>query len=55
MVAHEAEGVNLPIGFGAGLAESFQKPFPVGVIAEDGFTAVTAIHHMVNRAFKFDA
>jgi hypothetical protein len=49
MVGHEAETVNLPIGFGAGLAQGVQKQLGVVVVAKDDFGMVAAIHHVVDR------
>ncbi len=54
MISHQAEGVDLPIRFGAGLTQGFKKPFPIPVIVEDGFAPVPAIHHMVDCAFVFN-
>ena len=34
MIAHEAEGVDLPAGLVASRTQGFQKPPPVGVVAE---------------------
>jgi hypothetical protein len=55
MVAHKAQRVDLPIGLGARLAQSFEEPFPIRVIPEDGFTPVPVIHDVVNRACVFNA
>ena len=55
MIAHEAQGVDLPIRLGARLAQGIQKPLAIRVIPEDGFTPIPAIHHVVNRAFEFKA
>jgi hypothetical protein len=55
MIAHQAEGVDLPLRLGASLDQGLEKPRAVGVVAEDGLTAVTSIHDVVNRTFKFDA
>jgi hypothetical protein len=54
MIVHQAEGVDLPIGLGAGLAEGFEKALPVGLIPEDGFAPVPAIQHMVDGPFILD-
>ena len=42
--------MDLPFSFDTSLGQSFKEAFPIRVILEDGFTAVTTIHHMVNRA-----
>ena len=51
----QAQGMALPIRRGTGLAQGFEEPLSIGVIPEDRFPPVPAIHHMVDRAFKFDA
>ena len=43
VIAQEAEGLNLPTGLGASLAQGFDKSLPVGVIPEDGFAPVAGI------------
>src|SRR6059036_2990186 len=55
MVAHQAEGMDLPIGPGARLAQGFEEPFPIAFIPEDEFMPVFAIYHVVNRPFIFSA
>jgi len=55
MIAHQTEGVDLPIRLGASFAEGFEKTLPVRVIAEDGFAPVPAIQDVVNRPFVFNA
>jgi len=55
VVAHEAEGVDLPAGFDTGLAESLQPAPPVLVAAKDGLGMVTACHDVVNRARELKA
>jgi len=47
MVRHEDEGMNLPTGSLAGLAQTMQKMLSVLIIAENGFTVIAAAHHMV--------
>jgi hypothetical protein len=55
MILHEAIRVDLPGGFGAGLPERFDETAAVQVVLEDGFTAIAATHHMVDRTGIFDA
>src|SRR6266446_2882246 len=50
MITHQTPGVNLPIGFRASLSEGFQEQSSVVVVLENGFPAITAVHHMVNRS-----
>jgi len=42
--------MNLPLGFGAHLTQSFQEPLTVRIVVEDGLAAVAPIHHVINRA-----
>jgi hypothetical protein len=51
VIAHEAIGMDLPCGLGAGLAQSFEESFAILVIAENIFTPIAATHDMINRAF----
>lgn len=53
MIAHQAEGVNLPVGLRATLAQGFEEAPPVRVIPEDGSPPVSAIQDAVNRPFVF--
>jgi hypothetical protein len=55
MIQHEAKGMDLPAGLGAGLRHRLQKPHPVLVIAKDFLPAIPAVHHVVNRAGKLDS
>ena len=41
--------MDLPFRFDTRLGQSLKEALPIRVILEDGFTAVTPIHHMVNR------
>jgi hypothetical protein len=54
MIGHETIGVDLPAGFLAGLAEGKEKALTVEVVLENGFTAVAAIHHMIDGSGIFD-
>jgi hypothetical protein len=55
MIGHEAEGMHLPGGFGAGFAEGLEEQLAVAVVLEDGFTAVAAVHDVVKGAGILDA
>ena len=48
VMGHQAEGMHLPAGAGAALAERFEKRFPIRIILEEGFAAVAAIPHMID-------
>ena len=54
VIEHETKRVHLPIGFGADLSKRVEKAVIIGVIAEDGFAAIAAIHDVVNGAGIFD-
>jgi hypothetical protein len=47
--------MDLPFGLGTGFPERVEETQAVGVVAEDGFAPVTAVHDMVNRTFVLDA
>jgi hypothetical protein len=55
MIGHEAKRTDLPAGLGTSLGQSFQKPRPVAVIAEDLLPAISPIYHTINRAGKLDS
>src|SRR5437762_856571 len=55
MIPHQAIRVHLPIGLGASFAESFQKPSPILIIAKNVFLPVATIHHVIDRAGKFNS
>jgi hypothetical protein len=55
LIAHQAKGLDLPIGLGTRLAHSLEEALPIRVIAEDGFAPVPVIHDVVNRACVFNA
>ena len=42
-------------GLGAGFAEGFEETAAIEVIMDDGFTAVAAVHDVVDRAQVFKA
>jgi len=54
MIPHETEGVDLPVGLGAGLPQGLDEAVSILVIAYDRFPPIPAIHHVVHRSFKFD-
>jgi hypothetical protein len=47
MIAHQAPGVNLPVGFGTGLPQRIQKQLPVFVAAENVFAVIPSAHDVV--------
>jgi hypothetical protein len=55
MVSHQAEGVDLPAGLHAGLAQRFQNNAPPRVILKNRLPAVAAIHPMIDRSGKFNS
>jgi hypothetical protein len=55
VIAHEAIGVNEPIGLDAGLVECAEEQLVINIIAEDGFTSISSIHDVVDRSGIFDA
>ena len=55
MITHETIRMNLPVGFLADFSQCGEKLLVIEIIAEDRFTAVTTVHHMVDRAGILDA
>jgi hypothetical protein len=55
MVGHEAKAVNLPAGFRRGFLQGREKPMAVVIIAEDQFTVIASIHHVVDCPWILDA
>ena len=54
MIGHQAEGMDLPIGLGAGLGQSGQEKLRVLGVAEDGFGMIATVHGVVNRSWILD-
>jgi len=55
MILPSGKGRGLPVRLGVSRAQGDEEPSPVRVIPEDGFAPVPSIHHVVNRAFEFNA
>ena len=55
MVAHEAPGMDLPFGPGAGFAESGQEALAIVIVFEDVAVLVDTIDDVVNGAGLFHA
>ena len=55
MIAHQAIGVDLSVGFSTGLTEGVQKADPVLVIDENVLALVAAVHHVVHGTRILDA
>lgn len=55
VVRHQAAGMDLPAGLGAGLARGVDEALAVLVVFEDGFAAVAAIHDVVKGPRVLDA
>jgi septum formation inhibitor-activating ATPase MinD len=55
MIAHQTIRMDAPAGLGAGFREGFKETDAVVVVLEDGFTAVTAIHHVIDRSGVLDS
>ena len=54
MIAHQAIGVDLPVGLGTSFTEGGEEAMTIGVVGEDGLAAVAPAHQMINRAGIFD-
>src|SRR6185295_3170362 len=55
VIGHQTIGVDLPIGLGTRLAKGIEEEEAIGVVAEDGFPAVAAVHEVVDSPFIFQA
>jgi hypothetical protein len=55
VIAHQTPGVDLPIGFFAGLAEGFEEQLAVFGAAEDLLLMVAAIHDVVDGSGILDS
>jgi hypothetical protein len=55
MIGHQAKGMHLPGGFGAGFVKRFEEAFTIAVVLKDGFAAVAAVHDVVKGAGVLDA
>ena len=47
--------MNLPTGFGAALAKSFQEANAICVAEKDFLPVITPIHEMINSAWVFNS
>jgi hypothetical protein len=54
MVAHQAEGMHLPIGFCAAFTQGSREEFGILFIKKDRFEVIASIHHVVNRSWVLD-
>lgn len=50
MIPHQAIGMNLPIGLGAGFAQGGDETLAVPVVLEDRLAMIAPIHDMIDRA-----
>jgi hypothetical protein len=50
VIGHQTKAVNLPACLLAGLLQRANETAAIGILDEDGFLAVAAVHHVVNRA-----
>ena len=48
VIAHQAPGVDLPVGLPTGLAEGLKKKLAVFGGAEDGFAMVATVHDVID-------
>ena len=55
MIAHEAPGMDLPVGAQAGFFEGLEEVEAVEIGLEDGFAAVAAVHEVVDGSLVLDA
>src|SRR5260370_39698703 len=55
MISHQTPGVDLPVGFCAGLAQRLEEPLPIQIVVENGFASIAAIHDVVDGARISDA
>ena len=55
MISHQTSGVDVPVGFCAGLAQRLEEPLPIQIVLENGFASIAAIHDVVDGAGILDA
>ena len=51
---HEAIGMDLPVGFGAGLGQGLHKGTPVNIVVKHRGFAIATAHDIVNGALILD-
>src|SRR5437899_7848539 len=51
---HEAIGMDLPVGFGAGLGQGLHKGTPVNIVVKHSGFAIATAHDVVNGACVLD-
>jgi hypothetical protein len=49
VIAHQAPGVDLPVGFAAGFVQSLEEQLVVLIGTEDWLPMVAPVHEVVNR------
>jgi len=54
-IRHEDIGVNLPARLGASPAQPLNEALAIGIIHEDPFAPVSAIHDVINRTSILDS
>src|SRR4051812_14870013 len=55
MIAHQAIGMNLPLGLATSFSERGEEALAVMDVAKDVLTPITSIHDMINSSWVFDA
>lgn len=55
VIGHEDVGVDLPNGPAEDSGQGFDECPAVAIILEDGFTAIAAVEHVIERAGVFDS
>src|SRR5437899_2190974 len=55
VITHQAPGVDLPVGPGTSLGQSFQKQFAIFVVEENVLAMIAAIHEVINGAWVLNS
>jgi len=55
VIAHQTKGMDLPIGFGARLAQGVEKELAIRVIQENILAMIAPVHEVVNSARVLDS
>ena len=50
MISHQTPGVDLPVGFYAGLAQRLEEPLPIQIVIGNRFAPIAVIHGVVDGA-----
>jgi hypothetical protein len=50
VIAHEAPGMELPVGFGAGFGKGVEEKLAILIGEKDVFAMIATVHEVIDRA-----